>query len=68
MVRAFVQRLFADPAVTRIQTDPSPVNRRAIRCYEKAGFHRVKIVTTPDGPAVYMVRTRSTRPFADHER
>lgn len=61
MVRAFVQRLFSDPAVTRVQTDPSPRNRRAIRCYEKAGFHTVREVDTPDGPALLMVcdRTKS---------
>jgi RimJ/RimL family protein N-acetyltransferase len=62
MVTAFVRRLFSDPAVTRIQTDPSPRNRRAIRCYEKAGFHAVGEVDTPDGPALLMVcdRPRST--------
>jgi aminoglycoside 6'-N-acetyltransferase Ib len=54
MVRAFVLRLFADPAVTRIQTDPSPENSRAIRCYEKAGFRAMSVVDTPDGPAVLM--------------
>ena len=32
MVRAFIAQLFADPAVTRIQTDPRPDNARAIRC------------------------------------
>ena len=46
------------PEVTKIQTDPSPSNLRAIRCYEKAGFERQGTVTTPDGPAVYMVQTR----------
>jgi RimJ/RimL family protein N-acetyltransferase len=59
MVRAFVQLLFADPAVTRIQTDPSPRNRPAIRCYEKAGFHAVGEVDTPDGWALLMVCDRS---------
>jgi RimJ/RimL family protein N-acetyltransferase len=58
MVRAFVETLFADPAVTKVQTDPSPDNARAIRCYEKAGFERVGIVDTPDGPALLMVRPR----------
>jgi AacA4 family aminoglycoside N(6')-acetyltransferase len=58
LVRALVERLFADPAVTRIQTDPAPANLRAIRCYEKAGFVKERIISTPDGPAVYMVRTR----------
>jgi len=53
-----VELLFSDPEVTTIQTDPSPDNPRAIRCYEKAGFRKVRTVTTPDGLAVYMVRTR----------
>lgn len=60
MVRAFVAQLFADPAVTRIQTDPSPANARAIRCYEKSGFRRVGVVVTPDGQALLMVCERDT--------
>jgi RimJ/RimL family protein N-acetyltransferase len=35
MVRAFVDRLFEDPKTTRVQTDPSPSNPRAIRCLRK---------------------------------
>jgi RimJ/RimL family protein N-acetyltransferase len=58
MVRAFVARLFDDPAVTRVQTDPAPDNRRAIRCYEKAGFHPVGQIDTPDGRALLMYRDR----------
>jgi aminoglycoside 6'-N-acetyltransferase-1b len=58
LVREFVEFLFRDPAVTRIQADPSPANGRAIRCYEKAGFRRVGPVTTPDGPALLMVIDR----------
>lgn len=58
MVRAFVARLFDDPAVTRVQIDPSPDNRRAIRCYEKAGFHPVGEIDTPDGRALLMYRDR----------
>ncbi len=61
MVRAFVQLLFTNPAVTRIQTDPSPLNRRAIRCYEKAGFHPVREMDTPDGRALLMVCERGAR-------
>lgn len=60
MVRAFVAHLFADPTVTRIQTDPTPDNRRAIRCYEKAGFHAVGEVDTPDGRALLLRCDRPT--------
>jgi RimJ/RimL family protein N-acetyltransferase len=54
MVCSFVARLFLDPAVTRIQTDPAPSNSRAIRCYEKAGFKAHREIETPDGPALLM--------------
>jgi AacA4 family aminoglycoside N(6')-acetyltransferase len=64
LVRALVERLFADPAVTKIQTDPAPNNYRAIRCYEKAGFVQERLITTPDGPAVYMALTRQA--FESH--
>jgi AacA4 family aminoglycoside N(6')-acetyltransferase len=58
MVRALVEVLFLDPAVTLIQTDPSPDNLRAIRCYQKAGFRIEREIVTPDGPAVYMTQER----------
>jgi aminoglycoside 6'-N-acetyltransferase-1b/aminoglycoside 6'-N-acetyltransferase-2 len=58
LVQALVELLFLDPTVTKIQTDPTPNNHRAIRCYEKAGFVQHSIITTPDGPAVYMVQSR----------
>ena len=39
MVRAFVERLSAGPAVTRVQTDPSPSNGRALLMHaERADF------------------------------
>ena len=57
LVRALVELLFNDPKVTKIQTD-----RRRATCERsdatKAGFERQGTVTTPDGPAVYMVQTR----------
>jgi len=37
-------------------TDPDPDNPRAIRAYEKAGFVRERLVDTPDGVALLMVR------------
>lgn len=54
MVSQFVGRLFEDSGVTEVRLDPHPDNRRAIRCYEKAGFRSVAEITTPDGPAVMM--------------
>jgi RimJ/RimL family protein N-acetyltransferase len=58
MVRAFVERLFDDTEVTKVQTDPSPENERAIRCYRRAGLADHGEVTTPDGRALLMVRYR----------
>jgi aminoglycoside 6'-N-acetyltransferase-1b len=58
LVKAMVAKLFSDPAVTRIQTDPDPANARAIRCYEKAGFRVAGRISTPDGAALYMVQDR----------
>jgi len=66
MVSAFVTLLFSDPAVTRIQTDPDPGNSRAIRCYEKSGFHAVKLIITPDGQALLMAQDRPRRSAVAH--
>ena len=61
MVTAFVTLIFSDPTVTRIQTDPSFENTRAIRCYEKSGFRAHKRIVTPDGPALLMAQDRPSR-------
>lgn len=58
MVHAFVEQLFQDPTVTKVQTDPAPENERAIRCYRRAGFVPTGEVITPDGPALLMVKRR----------
>jgi aminoglycoside 6'-N-acetyltransferase len=56
---AFV-RMFIDGLLTtgapRVLTDPDPANARAIRAYEKAGLRKERVVHTPDGPALLMVR------------
>ena len=55
MLRAFVdERLKA--GAPRVVTDPDPKNPRAVRAYENAGFTRVGMVDTPDGPSLLMVR------------
>jgi aminoglycoside 6'-N-acetyltransferase len=55
LIRIFVDRLLAAGA-PRVITDPDPANARAIRAYEKAGFSRNRIVKTPDGAALLMIR------------
>jgi len=54
-IRAFTDGLLAG-GTPRMVTDPDPTNARAVRAYEKAGFHREHMVDTPDGPALLMVR------------
>jgi aminoglycoside 6'-N-acetyltransferase len=54
-IRAFADRLLAS-GTPRVVIDPDPTNVRAIRAYEKAGFCRDRLVDTPDGPALLMVR------------
>ena len=54
-VRAFAERLLAD-GTPRVVTDPDPANVRAIRSYEKAGLRRDRLIDTPDGEALLMVR------------
>src|SRR6187200_1628686 len=54
-IRVFIDRLLAS-GTPRVITDPDPANARAIRAYEKAGFRRDRLVDTPDGEALLMVR------------
>lgn len=55
LIREFVDEQFRQ-GLPRIVTDPDPLNGRAVRAYEKAGFVRHLMVETPDGPALLMVR------------
>ncbi len=43
IVKDFVQKIFTDFKAKVIYIDPSLDNKRAIRCYEKAGFKTVKV-------------------------
>jgi aminoglycoside 6'-N-acetyltransferase len=54
-IRVFANQLLAS-GTPRVVIDPDPANARAIRACEKAGFGRDRIVDTPDGPALLMVR------------
>jgi aminoglycoside 6'-N-acetyltransferase len=55
LIRAFVDERLTQ-GLPRMATDPDPENPRAIRAYEKAGFEKVRLVDTPDGIALLMVR------------
>ncbi len=54
-IRQFTEGLLTS-GVPRVVTDPDPDNDRAVRAYAKAGFQSDRIVDTPDGPALLMVR------------
>jgi aminoglycoside 6'-N-acetyltransferase len=55
MLRAFADERLKRGA-PRVVTDPDPRNQRALRAYENAGFARVGMVDTPDGPSLLMAR------------
>jgi aminoglycoside 6'-N-acetyltransferase len=54
-IRQFADALL-NSGIPRVVTDPDPDNARAIRAYAKAGFQSDRIIDTPDGPALLMVR------------
>jgi aminoglycoside 6'-N-acetyltransferase len=54
-IRQFADSLLAS-GIPRVVTDPDPDNGRAVRAYAKAGFQSDRVVDTPDGPALLMVR------------
>ncbi len=47
-VRSFIDRMMTI-GTPRIITDPDPVNVRAIRAYEKAGFQKDRMIDTSEG-------------------
>ena len=54
-IRQFVDGLLAS-GTPRVVTDPDPDNGRAIGACAKAGFRRERLVDTPDGQSLLMVR------------
>jgi aminoglycoside 6'-N-acetyltransferase len=54
-IRVFTERLLTK-GTPRVVIDPDPTNTRAIKAYQKAGFSKDRIVDTPDGPALLMIR------------
>ena len=56
-IRAFTEELLAH-GTRRAVTDPDSNNKCAIRAYEKAGFAQDRLVDTPDGISMLMVRNK----------
>lgn len=54
MISEFISYLKSNFEISKIITDPSPDNQRAIRCYEKVGFKSVEEIDTPDGRELLM--------------
>lgn len=55
-IKMFVEMIMRRHSPPRIILDPSPDNKRAIRCYEKVGFCHYETVQTEDGKSAYMMR------------
>ena len=55
-IRMFVEMIMREHEPTRIILDPSPDNKRAIRCYEKVGFKYYETKPGVEGGLAYMMR------------
>lgn len=68
IVRAGLRELvFPHPDARRCLVGPDPANRRAIRCYEKCGFHHLRTVRTADG-VEYVMAVDASADFAGARR
>ena len=55
-IRMFVEMIMRKHEPTSIILDPSPDNKRAIRCYEKVGFRYYETEEEVEGGSAYMMR------------
>jgi aminoglycoside 6'-N-acetyltransferase len=55
-IRQFTEGLLAS-GIPRVVTDPDPDNGRAVRAYARAGFQSDRLVDTPEGKVLLMVRS-----------
>jgi RimJ/RimL family protein N-acetyltransferase len=60
-IQMFVEMIMRERKPTSIILDPSPENKRAIRCYEKAGFKHYETKAREEGLA-YMMRLDDSSP------
>jgi RimJ/RimL family protein N-acetyltransferase len=55
-IRIFVEMIMREQDPASIILDPSPENKRAIRCYEKVGFKYYETKEGEEGVLAYMMR------------
>jgi RimJ/RimL family protein N-acetyltransferase len=55
-IKMFIELIMRRHKPKAIVLDPSPHNKRAIRCYEKVGFRFFENRITEDGNSAYMMR------------
>jgi RimJ/RimL family protein N-acetyltransferase len=55
-IRMFVEMIMREHEPSSIILDPSPDNKRAIRCYEKVGFRYYETKQVAEGVLAYMMR------------
>ncbi|MGI8467664.1 MAG: GNAT family N-acetyltransferase [Pyrinomonadaceae bacterium] len=55
-IKMFVDLIANKHLPARIILDPSPENKRAIRCYEKVGFKHFENAQNSNGDSAYMMR------------
>ena len=55
-VKIFVEMINSDLNPNVIIVDPEPGNKRAIRCYEKVGFHFTEVSVGENGKEAYFMR------------
>jgi len=55
-IKLFINLIVDRQNPTSIILDPSPDNKRAVRCYEKVGFKYYETKRTEDGSLAYMMR------------
>jgi aminoglycoside 6'-N-acetyltransferase len=61
-IQMFVEIIIRERKPTSIILDPSPENKRAIRCYEKAGFKYYETKEGEEGGLAYMMRLEDNSP------
>jgi len=57
LIKQMTNELLGRPEINLLITDPHPDNLAAIRCYENAGFVKVKLMKSSDGPIQLMEKS-----------